>query len=488
MLKDLGRINIICGPNNSGKSTVLQALTSPDHRGRGSLFDAAAAEAISDATIGGTGWSGAPSHLLENSTYRSVIRSMLAGQMWYEDDTAKLESEFNGHTRANNTLNHWRIDVNAVIHQFKSRFGPFPEVTLIPPKRSVELSARISTGESPRPDGSGLLNYLFFANNQPSGSEHRKIYDRVAAAFTSISAGFTFGVFARPDNTIDLQFARARGPWIPAGHCGLGLQDLLVLIYFANEPKSPILLIEEPEAHIHPDMQRRLLVSFRNDTRKQFVLTTHSNIFLNNALIDRVFSTHFAGKITVSDETARASLLDDLGYSVADNLVSDLVVLVEGPSDGVVLEELFVKQGIYRTYEVKVWPLGGDIMDQIDLSIMSERYQVIALIDRDPNSAKVRRRFQAKCNSLSIPVHRLMRYSIENYFSVTALRAVFGAQIPPSLSTLLPNTRVEDQVGFNVKKNNRAIARAMDLRDLEGTDLAAFLSTVERLCRQTKTA
>lgn len=47
---------------------------------------------------------------------------------------------------------------------------------------------------------------------------------------------------------------------------------------------------------------------------------------------------------------------------------------------------------------------------------------------------------------------------------------------------------MEDQLGFNIKNNNRKIARATALTDIAGTDLEAFLTKVEELCREVKTA
>ena len=82
-------------------------------------------------------------------------------------------------------------------------------------------------------------------------------------------------------------------------------------------------------------------------------------MFLNNTTTDRVLVTKYSNnKVLVSDATSRASLLDDLGYSVLDNLVSDLVILVEGPTDVPVIEELFVKMKLFEDYEIRIWPLG----------------------------------------------------------------------------------------------------------------------------------
>jgi len=51
------------------------------------------------------------------------------------------------------------------------------------------------------------------------------------------------------------------------------------------------------------------------------------------------------------------------------------------------------------------------------------------------------------------------------------------------LWSLQLDEKIEEQVGFNVKKSNRDIARAMTLDDdLQGTDLGAFFDRVEEIC------
>jgi predicted ATP-dependent endonuclease of OLD family len=281
-----------------------------------------------------------------------------------------------------------------------------------------------------------------------------------------------------------LQFSRPGASWIAAADCGLGLQDLLVLLYFACKQDIGLLCVEEPESHLHPDMQRRLLAFLKSMTDRQFLLSTHSNVFLDNAFVDRVYFTSFADSVTVTDTTSRASILDDLGYSVADNLVSDVVLLVEGPTDVPVLEELLLKTAVSPHYDVKIWPLGGDNMDQVDLRVLAQGYVVAALIDNDPGSRSVRERFSRNCEAAGISVHKLQRYAIENYFSLRALRSVFKSQIAADVQLIRPDESLESQIGINVKRNNRKLARAMDLAEVEGTDLAAFLDTVRSLCEQ----
>ena len=121
-------------------------------------------------------------------------------------------------------------------------------------------------------------------------------------------------------------------------------------------------------------------------------------------------------------------------------------------------------------------------MHHHDLEVFKQHYQVMALIDNDPKSNKCRKAFLAKCSELKIPAVRLKGYSIENYFSPNALMQVFGNQITPNLA-IKRDIKLESQIGFSVKHNNRKIARAMSLQDLSGTDLDAFLDQAAEACK-----
>ena len=82
-------------------------------------------------------------------------------------------------------------------------------------------------------------------------------------------------------------------------------------------------------------------------------------------------------------------------------------------------------------------------------------------------------------------MHVLKRYSIENYFSLDTIRRVFGSQVPVEVKKISPKTKIETQLGFNIKKSNRKIAEAMVISEIKGTDLKAFLDTVAKECEET---
>jgi hypothetical protein len=228
-------------------------------------------------------------------------------------------------------------------------------------------------------------------------------------------------------------------------------------------------------------MQRRLLAYLKDAPGIQVFSATHSNVFLDNTFVDRAFLTEYSDRILVRDATSKAQVLDDLGYSIADNLVADVLVLCEGPTDVVILKEMLMKTGVLGRYLIKFLILGGDNMNQIDLSVFAERSNTIALVDKDPCSGRVRRQFADKCDEHGIPVRVLQRYAIENYYTLRALRQVFGERVPADLEKLDHRKKLESQLGFNVKRSARDVAREMDLSELEGTDLYDFLREIEEL-------
>lgn len=483
-LMSLGRINVVCGKNNSGKTTLLEAMVNSKTRHLGIVLDASVADDLHQTTDQLMGWRGSQ-HAYLSRIYLNQLKTFFSEEMTiFYDDISRLSREIVNHVNTNAKMQAWEMNHTQIGRFFQDLLRDSIDAVMVSPRRTLELSGRTDGPSRVDSQGNGLLFFLFRSKNLPETDKDAILYQNIQDAFRDISGGYTFQIFWGESNGLTLHFRRENGDWQEASDCGLGLQDLLVLLYFILVDGFALVCIEEPESHLHPDLQRRLLRFMTSRQDRQYVLSTHSNVFLDGTFVDKVFFTQCDSEVTVSEATGRASILTDLGYSVVDNLLSDLIVLVEGPTDVSLLSEFLRMKRVADRFVVRFWPLGGDIMDRLDLEVLGG-YKTLALIDNDPGSRRIRNRFKKRCQELNIHVTQLSRYAIENYLTLDAIRAEFPGKVPDSLRRLSHSKKVEDQLGFNIKKASHRIARRMDLSDLQGTDLMDFLEIVESECSKT---
>ncbi len=178
--------------------------------------------------------------------------------------------------------------------------------------------------------------------------------------------------------------------------------------------------------------------------------------------------------------------MNDLGYSVIDNLTSDIVIIVEGINDKKVLIEFLKKMDLYGKYNIKFWLLGGDLMGHVDLESFADNYKMMVLLDKDPKSDRTE--FLKQCKRLKIPVTELERYSMENYFPIEVYRECFGDKISSKIQAFDESQSIWAQLGGikkqDIKKGSEKFAKKTQLVDIEKTDLGRFLKKIEKALQE----
>ncbi|MBI5119306.1 AAA family ATPase [Candidatus Poribacteria bacterium] len=156
--------------------------------------------------------------------------------------------------------------------------------------------------------------------------------------------------------TVISHFTQGTGPTLPATRQGTGLvslQSLLLLLQFgkarAETGKSFVLAVEEPELHIQPSQQKRL-VNRLNALCDQTIVTTHSPIVAamfpapDTLFIDTSSGTLTAKPLMDTVPAAPTNHQQHLLYAWRQKLVASLmqecVLIPEGVSDVAWLEAL----------------------------------------------------------------------------------------------------------------------------------------------------
>ncbi len=171
-------------------------------------------------------------------------------------------------------------------------------------------------------------------------------------------------------SALKLLIENKTGITIPATHNGLGYNNLIYValvlakmqmdcssyIGAENAKVFPMLIIEEPEAHLHPAMQFKLLKFLKENINRekqvrQLFITTHSTHITSAVALDEIICMYndVSDKLCVSypgnvfdltkdeDKKSKAYVERFLDATKSDMLFSDKVILVEGLAEQILL-------------------------------------------------------------------------------------------------------------------------------------------------------
>jgi predicted ATP-dependent endonuclease of OLD family len=134
---------------------------------------------------------------------------------------------------------------------------------------------------------------------------------------------------------------------LPGSNYGTGIQDVVILLYTALHYKNAILCIEEPELHLHPETQRRLIKLLLTQTSNQYFIATHSAHVINTIQFDidkqiqiyRIEQKDGKSEINLAKRDQDLfNTLSEMGYQASDLLQANCVIMVEGPSDEIYID------------------------------------------------------------------------------------------------------------------------------------------------------
>lgn len=238
---------------------------------------------------------------------------------------------------------------------------------------------------------------------------------------------------------------------------GSGLNQILSLTAVLAWRRPGIVLLDEPDAHLHSSIQAQLL-EFLSDLATRFniqiVAATHSRDIISRAALKNIVPVDRSRTELHPLESLEHLLLEYERHGVVSNVDLALLyqtrrcVFVEGPSDVKLLPriaerlgyDLFVGANQFVAFDIEGVGKIGLVPQLVRLfeRLIGAKLNWAVIRDSDANVPAVKSEIEKQAAALGIPLfHLWSRYSIENYLLEIPL-------IVKAIKSGVPKTEVDD--------------------------------------------
>jgi predicted ATPase len=367
-IRDLSRVNVFIGKNNSGKSNILrfvaflfESMGSTQREDAPKLdphldycLDTTSKEIILGLQIKKDGFTSPIFDSITEPFHEARADRFLESQedFWFyfqgkpphkpsadsisglkerildrcsPQETNGLTSQLCGYTQGSPDKR--ATDIAGALHKL---------VQIRPSVHQIEAFRRILHSDVHTLSGGGLIREL-----RDLQSPELANYQAAKERFAKIT-GFLRSILGEPTAFFEIPaekdeiYVSFDGKVLPLESLGTGIHELIILAAAVTLADRAIFCIEEPEIHLHPELQKKFVRYILEETTNQYLIASHSNAFLDLSDVNVYRCWLEKGHTNcelASSASEKHAVLTDLGYRPSDLLQTNYVIWVEGPSD-----------------------------------------------------------------------------------------------------------------------------------------------------------
>ncbi len=271
-------------------------------------------------------------------------------------------------------------------------------------------------------DGAVLPDVLFNLKNGNEGD--RKKFREIQKNFALIYSDYIIDVVQIPpqlnatikiyDNLYQKEFTLEQ--------MGVGVFEILFFLTNIITSKDRVFLLEEPELHLYPAIQKVIVNFFQSQCQEnQVFIITHSPFFIDS--LHENYSIHLIHRdesgssgITLSRQTY-GSVFDALGVLPSDFLLYDGILLVEGPDDIKFFREILADSINLNHIQLVHYHGKNTPILEADYNLLKplidRQFRVLCILDRDEGNTK---KIESLPEDMRKIIRRLPVREMENFY------------------------------------------------------------------------
>lgn len=333
------------------------------------------------------------------------------------------------------------------------------KVMVIPAKRRIERDESNREASDPFEfNGVGMIDRLARLESPPAQDrESKKRFEQVRDFLRVVTDNSEADITVPYDrDTINVYMD---GRWLPLESLGTGVHEVVILAVAATVFENHVVCIEEPELHLNPILQKKLMRYLANHTSNQYFITTHSA-----ALMDTPDSEIYHVKLEngasiverATTDRQKSDICEELGYHPSDLLQANCILWVEGPSDRTYLNFWIhsINSDLIEGIHYSIMFYGGRLISHLSNEDMSKSTEDFILLrrlnrrgmividsDRSTKSAKInnsKKRLQKEFNTGPGHAWITAGREIENYIP--------ESQILGAIESTAPNAQIQTRM------------------------------------------